>query len=118
MMTICIVDDSPIDLFLTKEYLERGTSGEVEVISYDKGYDFLYDLPNVKKIDKLLLDYNLPDISGIDILKKIEKNPKIRDVYMVTGFRLLKKMKMCDRLKKIYIKPFSLEYAREIINNG
>ena len=72
----------------------------------------------VKKIDKLLLDYNLPDLSGIDILKRIEKNPKIRDVYMVTGFRLLKKMKTCDRFKKIYIKPFSLEYAKEIINHG
>ena len=67
---ILIIEDDETTSFLMKDFLEtRGFSIDT-VWNITDGLSVL----NVKKFDLLLLDLNLPDFNGFDLLSKINKN--------------------------------------------
>lgn len=58
-----------------------GTGIEVfTALGGQKGLDFLEDDNN---IDLILLDLMMSDIYGLDVLEKIKKNPKLKDIPVI-----------------------------------
>jgi len=87
---ILIVEDDFPTLTILKESLRME---HFEIESATSGKEVLEKIEEIKngkkeKPDLILLDILLPDISGVEILKEIRKNPETKDikVFAFTNF--------------------------------
>jgi DNA-binding NarL/FixJ family response regulator len=71
MISVFIVDDHPVVVEGLKSVIEKLTGHRVAGVAYN-AIDAVDQLKKIT-VDVLLLDINLPDISGIDLCKKIRK---------------------------------------------
>lgn len=79
MERILLVDDDEINLMVTEMIL---SGSGYEVTRASNGRDCL-SLLDSGKFDLLLLDIELPDLNGIEILEKVRENPETRDMKTV-----------------------------------
>jgi len=85
---ILLVEDSPADVWLTREALEMGPAPKrISVVTNgEQALDFLYrrgPYVNAPRPDLILLDINLPRISGIDVLRHIKNDHDLRTITVV-----------------------------------
>ena len=77
---ILIVDDEPTNIRLLMEvlkndyHLKAATDGHQTLSLLEKDYT---------EIDLILLDVNMPDLSGIDVLEKISQKPEWSDIPVI-----------------------------------
>lgn len=82
---ILIIDDSDEDQAIYKRFLTKEFGESLEIIAYSSGSAGLAYLTE-NAVDCILLDYQLPDMSGTDILKEIINNKKSdAPVIILTG---------------------------------
>jgi len=78
---IVLVEDNPADVFLVRKALqEKGI--KFELTCFDDGQKALNSLAQQgrKAPDLILLDLNLPQTDGVDVLRQIRNMPKLADV--------------------------------------
>lgn len=79
---ILIVEDDLVFCKLLSRFLSKNS---FEVMDAQNGKDALA-LMNLNNFDQAILDYKLPDMTGIDILKKLKsKNPDTK-ILLITRF--------------------------------
>jgi DNA-binding response OmpR family regulator len=112
-MKILVVDDDPEARELLRVFLEKD-SYEVTLVENGQGA--------LKKVTEteyslVLLDVNLPDISGIEVLKKMHKLDANLPVMMITGFKEAEKVIAAFREGAVdcILKPFNFEYLKSNI---
>ena len=111
---ILVVDDDPMMLKLVNEYLyERFTvataiSGKVALSFLEK-----------KHTDLILLDYEMPEANGVQVLRKIRANPKTKDIPVVflTGVSSYNSIKEIISMKPqgYHLKPVNRENLLKVI---
>ncbi len=110
----CIaIDDEPLGLELIKEYAEKFPALKM-VQTFDdaiSGAEFL----NNHDIDLLFIDINMPDITGTDLVRSLEKKPLIIFTtayknFAVEGFEL----EAIDYL----VKPIDFERFKKAVNRA
>jgi len=80
---ILIVDDSPNDTELTTIALEA-TGREISIRSATDGQSALAMLTNGHELpDLILLDLKMPCMGGIEVLRKIHADDRLRDIPVV-----------------------------------
>ena len=86
--TILLVDDNPGDILLARKAFERAageaqlevaTDGE-QALDYLRGCGEAGDRP---RPDLVLLDINLPRLSGLEVLQAIKREPALRRIPVV-----------------------------------
>ncbi|MCS6795917.1 MAG: LytTR family DNA-binding domain-containing protein [Raineya sp.] len=83
----CIaVDDSPIQLTLLKNYIQK--TPELELTATFANPIEAYQFLQKNNVDILLLDIDMPEISGIDLLKMLKKQPATILITSKTEFAL------------------------------
>lgn len=71
-VTLGLVDDHKIVRQGLRELLEK--MGNYEVIGeWESGADFIEALPLKKNPDVLIIDYSMPGINGVDLLRELDK---------------------------------------------
>lgn len=82
-MKILVVDDEEINIKLLKRIFELKKHSVVGALRGEAALKVLEQ----EEIDMVFLDYNLPGMSGIDVLKKIRKSKKFGSipVILITG---------------------------------
>ena len=88
----CIaIDDEPLALALIKEYVSKTSSLELIQTFEDAiaGGEFLRRHP----VDLLFIDINMPDVSGLDLVRSLKERPMIifttaHKKYAIEGFEL------------------------------
>ncbi|WP_281635558.1 response regulator transcription factor [Flavobacterium marginilacus] len=81
--TICIIDDHAIVRQGLKELLHK--IGNFKVINeFDDGDDFLQALPINPTPDIYILDYSMPNMNGIEVLKTLEEKQEEFKVLLLT----------------------------------
>jgi len=90
MRKILLIEDDPPTIEIYKEILKKAKF-EVEVLEWGKdGLDALEAIKDGKKEkpDLVLLDLILPDINGIEILRKAKLDEKLKDipVFVLTNY--------------------------------
>ncbi|MFN8489373.1 MAG: PAS domain S-box protein [Caldilineaceae bacterium] len=73
--TILVVDDVPEDRWLVRDYLRQDEQHRYHILEAATGEQGLA-LCKTSKLDCLLLDYRLPDISGLEMLKTLTQEMK------------------------------------------
>ena len=71
---ILIVDDEPDQVFTVQKSIEA-TSDEFEVFSATSGEQSIEFLQTHEPPDLILLDIMMPQMDGIEVIKKIRENP-------------------------------------------
>ncbi len=88
---ILLVEDNPSDIEITKEAFAQGKikNNLYCVEDGQEALDFLYhknkysDTSKAPKPDLILLDLNMPKISGIEILEKIKKDKDLLSIPVI-----------------------------------
>jgi len=73
MKTALYVDDEPSLLNVVKDYLEL--NGDIE-IDIEKSPRKALDIIRTKRYDAIICDYNMPGMTGVEVLKKIRTEDK------------------------------------------
>lgn len=82
-ISICIIDDHKIVRQGLIELLQK--LGNIKVTDeFENGVDFLAALPLEKKPDLYILDYSMPNLNGIEVLKKLEELEEEYKVLLLT----------------------------------
>ena len=79
MLTVLIVEDEPAIRKMLRTSL---TTKGYKIVEAKKGFDAL-DLIMSHNVDLVLLDWMLPDINGIDLIKKIRDASKPSNIPIV-----------------------------------
>jgi len=104
MITSIAIDDEPLALQLVTGYIEK-TPALTLAGSFDNPLDATEFLSN-NEVDLIFVDIQMPDLSGIEFTRLLEKGPKIIfttafEQYALEGYKL----EIVDYL----LKPFSYE---------
>jgi len=80
--SILVVDDTPMQL----KALSKILSSDYDVIIAQSGEEGL-KLAHENKVDLILLDLNMPDLSGFEVLSRLKESEKTKDipVIFITG---------------------------------
>ena len=120
---IMLVEDNPEDIALTRRVLRKGGLGG-DLVLASTGREALECLANKAGSDLpglILLDINLPDLSGIDILTEIKKDPSLKPipVVMLTGSNTDDDIQRSYDLgaRTYLVKPVSIDALKLVLEN-
>ena len=77
--TVLIVDDIPVNIILLKTMLARTN---VKILTAVNGQEAL-DLVRSLKPQVVLLDIQMPVMNGLEVLKDIKSDPKLKDIAVI-----------------------------------
>lgn len=83
-LKVLLVEDNPTDALMVKKRLQKDEAFEYEILHAISGEDAIAILEK-EIFDIVLLDYNLPKKSGMDVLKDIKSKDMAMPVVMITG---------------------------------
>ena len=82
MLSVLLIDDEPALLEVLKPFVER--SGEMSVQTTRSATEALAILPE-KSFDAIIVDYDMPEINGIEFLKILRSKGDTTPVIIFTG---------------------------------
>jgi len=109
-MRVLIVDDSSTMRSLLRMYMKRAG---FEVVEAKDGVEALAVLPRAGAVDLMLLDWNMPNMSGLELLTAVRAQPEYDPmrIMMVTTETELGGMSAALKLgaNEYLMKPFSAD---------
>jgi len=110
-MRIAILEDDPSQLELFSYWL---TSAGHHVVPFERGKDFL-SATGKESFETLIFDWNLPDITGIDVLRRVRANSKVAVLFCTARAEVDDVVKALSEGADDYlIKPLRLELLARI----
>ncbi len=108
---ILIVDDDIHVQNMLKSLFDRSGIDSCSCSSAQEAFAILEACSTIKLV---LLDISMPEITGIELLEKIQKILPSVHVIMITGLGDLETAKKCMQLgaKDFITKPFDMEYLQ------
>jgi DNA-binding NtrC family response regulator len=112
---ILVVDDDNGVLKL----FDTALRDEYKILTVNNGREAL-ELANKKKPDLVILDLKMPDMSGIEILRRINRIDENIEVIIITGYGTMKSARVAMKLGAYdYItKPFQIDYVKGLIKDA
>lgn len=83
-ISVLLVDHEPTDRLLLRRWIER--SLEVEIVEASDGLEAL-ELLSAKKIELVVSELDLPQLSGIDLLTLLEADPRRKEIEILIAAR-------------------------------
>jgi len=75
-MNCIVIDDDKVSRLLIEKYVKK-TEGLEFNGAYDNAIDALNDMQNEHDIDLIFLDIEMPEMSGVEFIKTLQKLPQI-----------------------------------------
>jgi two-component system, chemotaxis family, chemotaxis protein CheY len=113
MSKILIADDSQFMRSVVKDVLEEGGH---EVLEAENGSQAL-EMVESQQPDLLLLDIIMPEVDGIDVLKKVGKTQKVIVISAVGQDKMVEEAKDLGAIDYI-VKPFDNTKVVEVVNKA
>lgn len=112
---ILVVDDSPV----IKKFIQNIFHDKYQIIEASDGVEAINNLTTNPKIKKMLLDLNMPNFNGFDVLNYINQNNLFNniEVTVITGignFDIVEQAKKYP-IKGVLLKPFNERDVRAAI---
>lgn len=108
-----VIDDDPSTLDMMKFHLE---SEDFEVVTAGLGTDALAAVHETD-FDIILTDLNLPDIDGIDMVRRIKENSPDTEIIMITGYGSMEKAIEATKAGAFYYveKPVNFDELNHLV---
>ena len=114
-MKILLVDDSRTIRTIQRNVLKQ--IGYNDVVEASDGLEALVAI-NSQKPDLLIVDWNMPNMDGITLVRKVREKDKVTPIIMCTTEA--EKSRVIDAIKAgvndYVVKPFTVESLSEKIN--
>lgn len=123
---ILLVEDSPADVELTRQGLLQGKiANNLHVVEHGgKAISFLHregEFSDAPRPDLILLDVNMPQVDGIQVLKHIKRHPQLCNIPVV----VLSSLAEPETIKQTYhlqvnaymTKPVSFQQFVELVQD-
>jgi response regulator of citrate/malate metabolism len=113
MLRVLVVEDEPVAAEAHAEYVRRVPGFDLAAIAHT-GQEALRSLSR-QRVDLVLLDMNLPDLHGLDIVRAMRSAGHTTDVIAVTSARDLQVVRQSVSLGVVQyvLKPFLFSTLRE-----
>ena len=115
-LDVVLVEDNPADVRLTTEILRDAfTPTRLHVASDgEQGLEVIRELGSDRRLDLVLLDYNLPRKSGLEVLRECKADPALRriPVVMLSGSADERDVERCYELHANAYVTKPLEFDR------
>ena len=119
---ILLVDDEKDILFLYSECLK---SDRYQIVSFDnpiEALNYLNKNDNISNCSLVITDYKMPQMSGLDLIKKIrekDSNSNIKTMIVSAYVKddLLKDNSYIERIDKIIEKPVDVDTLKNEVTN-
>lgn len=110
---ILIADDQPGILLLLKEILE---AEGYEVTTVKTGKEALQATQS-NEYHLIILDYRLPIINGMEIVKKLDQSEMMTPIIMMSGLleHIMHEMEQYEQIVATLAKPFDIAKAIELV---
>ncbi|HDR3523082.1 fused response regulator/phosphatase [Bacillus pacificus] len=86
-MSILIVDDNPVNIFVIEKILKQaGYQDLVSLNSAQELFEYIHfgkDSSRHNEIDLILLDIMMPEIDGLEVCRRLQKEEKFKDVPII-----------------------------------
>ncbi|EJS03373.1 fused response regulator/phosphatase [Bacillus cereus] len=86
-MSILIVDDNPVNIFVIEKILKQaGYQDLVSLNSAQELFEYIQfgeDSSRYNKIDLILLDIMMPEIDGLEVCRRLQKEEKFKDIPII-----------------------------------
>ncbi|MGG3118519.1 SpoIIE family protein phosphatase [Bacillus paranthracis] len=86
-MSILIVDDNPVNIFVIKKILKQaGYQDLVSLNSAQELFEYIHfgkDSSGHNEIDLILLDIMMPEIDGLEVCRRLQKEEKFKDIPII-----------------------------------
>ncbi|XP_073002888.1 two-component response regulator ORR3-like [Typha latifolia] len=130
-LRVLVVDDSPVDRRIVEGLLKRSGEGIFEVISVDSGKKAMEVLglnegkaesptANERKIDIILTDYCMPEMTGYDLLKAVKEQsfPKPIPVVIMSSENEPQRISRCQAVgaEEFILKPLQTKDVLRLKN--
>jgi len=111
---VLLAEDDPSVSKLLQDFLD------LMKVNYVSGKDKqqISKLITENYIDLAILDYDLPDINGVEIAKRLKKECPGCFIIMMTGWYFQLSEKEKENIDKLFPKPFQLQELRRVINEN
>lgn len=90
VLQCCICDDSPEAVKITEQKAKKVFNDRniaSELFTYTNSSEFLFDFDNTeRRIDLLILDIEMPKVSGLEVATKIKKSHKNCRIIFLTSY--------------------------------
>ena len=120
-MRILIVDDSSMMRALIKRVVKMTQVPVEEILEAGDGAEAL-KLLEAHDVQLLLIDINMPVMNGADLLRRVAKNDRWRDLTRViisTDGSTQRREEAADLSVRCYLKkPFSPEVLRDVLTHA
>jgi two-component system chemotaxis response regulator CheY len=111
---ILLVDDQPLIRKIVRDILAQ--LGYMNVEEAENGHDALEKL-RMKKFDLIFLDWNMPVMQGIDVLRELRKMPAYKDTPVIMLTAEAEKEKVITAIQEgvtnYIVKPFKPATLKE-----
>jgi CheY-like chemotaxis protein len=82
------IDDDPSSLYLIERHYKK-TGLKNELVSFESGLSFFDYLDEVRSLSRLwpfvvLLDINMPEMDGFEVLHRLKKDPEFKEIPLCT----------------------------------
>jgi two-component system chemotaxis response regulator CheY len=121
MKTVLIVDDERnMRIFIKRLLLKIGEFKILEAINGDQALDIVQKFHLSENIELIISDWNMPNLTGLDLLRKIRSDPSTRNMkfIMVTGYATKHDVLAAveEKVTHYIVKPFNSQDFENIIN--
>jgi two-component system chemotaxis response regulator CheY len=117
-MKIVIADDSRTARFLIRQYLEMAGFFQADFIEVESGREALDHLKE-NAVDLLITDYKMPEMDGLDLLRRVKASPKLHDLPVLVITSFANQAKIDELLENgafaVLQKPLSLSKLHETV---
>jgi two-component system chemotaxis response regulator CheY len=114
-MKVLLVDDSATIRRILKGLL--GPLGISDILEAGNGVQALKVLAENPGIDYMLLDWNMPELDGLGVLKQVRANDAYRDLKIIMCTSEADKTKVIEAIKaganNYIVKPFTPDIVKE-----
>ena len=117
-MKIIIADDSRTARFLIRQYLEMAGFFQADFIEVESGREALDHLKE-NAVDLVITDYKMPEMDGLDLLRRVKASPKLHDLPVLVITSFANQAKIDELLENgafaVLQKPLSLSKLHETV---
>ena len=114
-MKVLLVDDSATIRRILKGLL--GPMGITDILEASNGIMALKVLSENPGVDYMLLDWNMPELDGLGVLKQVRANDAYRDLKIIMCTSEADKTKVIEAIKaganNYIVKPFTPDIVKE-----